>query len=711
MVKTVTVLLFILSSLLYCQVKISGKVTDSAGNPLPGANVFLKDTYDGISSDADGNFSFSTEEKGRAVLVISFVGYTQFEQNIVIDRENINIDVILNEESPELGTVVISAGAFEASDESKAVILRPLDIVSTGSDADIYSTLETLPGTQQIGETEGLFVRGGGASETKTIIDEMVVQNPFYTSVPDVPSRSRFSPFLFKGTVFSTGGYSAQYGQALSSTLILKTEDMPEESRTSINLLPLGLGGSHIQRWENTSLAVEGFYSNLDPYFKMIPQRVDWETAPRGFDFSANMRQKVSSSGIIKLYSSATIGDFSLYSPDLDDIPNKDFLKMNSDNYYLNANYRDIFGGDWSFFAGLSYSYDIDKINISPDNIRDIDRMGQAKVTVTKSISGSSFLTFGAETQNTIFETRFNDFKTDVNEMLTAAYAEADIFFTNDLAARIGVRGEYSKVLDKSNLAPRISLAYRVGKYEQLNFAYGEFYQTPIKEFLLQSTDFDFEKATHYIFNFQHIADDYTFRAEIYYKDYKHLAKGTLYDSYNFLDLGDIPFSNLGKGYAKGLDIFFRDRETFENTDYWISYTYLDTKRDYLNYPKQALPTFATPHTFSLVAKHWFSSITTYAGITYTFATGRPYYNPANTNFLDDRTKSYNNLSLNFSHLTSIFGNFTVVFFSIDNIPGFANVFGYRYSSDGKIKVPVLPTSMRSGILGVFISLGQSNPY
>jgi len=45
----------------------------------------------------------------------------------------------------------------------------------------------------------------------------MVVQNPFYSSVPDIPSRGRFLAFLFKGTVFSSGGYSAQYGQALSS--------------------------------------------------------------------------------------------------------------------------------------------------------------------------------------------------------------------------------------------------------------------------------------------------------------------------------------------------------------------------------------------------------------------------------------------------------------------------------------------------------------
>ena len=119
---------------------------------------------------------------------------------------------------------------------------------------DIYSALETLPGTQQIGETEGLFVRGGSANETKTIIDDMTVQNPFYSSVPDIPSRGRFSAFQFKGTVFSTGGYSAQYGQALSSVLVLKTQDLAPKNLTAISIMALGFGGSHSQSWENSCL-------------------------------------------------------------------------------------------------------------------------------------------------------------------------------------------------------------------------------------------------------------------------------------------------------------------------------------------------------------------------------------------------------------------------------------------------------------------------
>ena len=57
-------ILFCLSlHLTQAQTTITGKVKDEKGNPFAGANVFLKGAYDGVSTTADGTFSFKTEEK------------------------------------------------------------------------------------------------------------------------------------------------------------------------------------------------------------------------------------------------------------------------------------------------------------------------------------------------------------------------------------------------------------------------------------------------------------------------------------------------------------------------------------------------------------------------------------------------------------------------------------------------------------------------
>ncbi len=705
-------LLFICASVsINPQTKLSGNITDKNNQPLPGTNVYLKNTYDGVSSDIDGSFSFITEETGAGILLVSFVGFKTYSQEVVLDGKDKTFQIILEEELKELGAVVISAGTFEASDENKAVILRPFDIVTTaGAMADIYFALQTLPGTTPIGEAEGLFVRGGSASETRTIIDEMAVQNPFYSSVPEIPSRGRFSPFLFKGTVFSTGGYSAQYGQALSSVLVLKTQDLAPKTQSSLGIMAFGVGGSHVQRWENSSMAFEGGYYNLGPYFKIQKQRTEWVKAPIGIEGSLNFRQKTSETGIFKAFTSYSFGDLSLNTPDLDDLPKKNFYNLEDGNFFINTNIREILWDDWAVFAGYSFSIDKADYVIDINKVKRKDTFHAGKLSIQKNIFSNSFLTFGSEAQNLEHSTGFNQFTSSLNETYLAGFIETDFYITNDFAARLGVRSEYSRILDKTNIVPRVSLAYRLGVFDQINFAYGQFYQTPGQDFLLQTNKLGFERADHYVLNYQYIGTARTFRIEFYYKDYNDLAKGSVF-THPYFNLPQVPFSNEGKGFAKGIDIFWRDKETIKYTDYWVSYSYLDTKREFRNYPALAVPTFTSPHTVSVVAKHWIPSIMSMVGLTYTFAKGRTYFNPNNPVFLGDRAKDYHNLSMNVSYLTNIFNNFTVVFFSIDNLIGYNNIFGYNYSSDGTMRVPVLSPALRTAFIGMFISLGETNPY
>ncbi|MCX6169497.1 MAG: TonB-dependent receptor [Ignavibacteriales bacterium] len=702
------VLIFLFPFLLNAQTKINGKISDKNNNPLPGANIYIKDSYDGITSKEDGSYSFKTNEKGDAVLVASFVGYKKYENKVNLKKGELKIDIILEEEITQMSAVVVSAGSFEASDEKKGVILRPLDVLTTGSEADLYSTLTTLPGAQKIGETEGLFVRGGSAAESKTIVDEMIVQRPFFSSVPDLPSRGRFSPMLFKGTVFSTGGYSAQYGQALSSALILKSQDLAPQTISSINLMVFGLGGSHTERWENTSLAFEGMYYNLSPYNNVFKQRVEYDKSPEGIELSSNFRQKLFKNGMLKAYISYNSSDLGLYLPNLDNFPSKDHYSLKSKNYYSNVSYRDIWGDDWNVFVGSSYSLDQDRMIIAGNSISSDQMLIQSKITANKKITENTYITAGVEIQKTDYDDSYNQYSSHMTEIFTAGFAETDLYFTNDLAAKIGIRAEHSKILNKFNIAPRISFAYRLGAFDQINFAFGRFYQTPEKDMLVQYKDFNYENADHFIANYQYIGDGHTFRIELYYKNYHNLVKGSVF-TFPYFNVPLVPFSNDGKGYAKGVDLFWRDSKTFTYCDYWLSYSYLDTKRDFRNYPIMAYPTFASPHTFSVVFKRWFESIAAYLAVTYTHASGRPYFNPNNSQFLGDRAGSYNNLSANISFITNWFKNYSVIFFSIDNLPGFANVYGYRYSSDGKISNAVIPPTLRTFFLGVFISMGILN--
>ena len=99
------------------------------------------------------------------------------------------------------------------------------------------------------------------------------------------------------------------------------------------------------------------------------------------------------------------------------------------------------------------------------------------------------------------------------------------IFTLPMILQQIGTRAEHSQLLDKWNVAPRISLAYKFADKSQASFAYGIFYQDPERKYLPSSNKLDYAKATHYILQYQKLTNNRTFRTEAFYKKYDDLLK------------------------------------------------------------------------------------------------------------------------------------------------------------------------------------------
>ncbi|MBC5994957.1 TonB-dependent receptor [Pontibacter cellulosilyticus] len=694
------------------QYTITGQVLDTKGQPVIGANVFIKDSYDGTSSGTDGSFTFTTAATGAQTVAASSLGYESQEQSINISATGeAKVYFKLKEKLSQLTAVTITAGAFEAGDEKRSTILSSLDIATTaGATADIYGAINTLPGAQRVGEEGKLFVRGGDSYETKTFIDGLLVQKPYNSSVPDLPARGRFSPFMFSGTTFSSGGYSAEYGQALSSALLLKTNGLPEKTETGISIMSVGVGASHTQRWENTSLALTADYSNMAPYVGLVKQNIDWKRAPESKGGSIVLRHKTSETGMLKAYSSYAGSRLALSQATPEGTANA--VALDNRNFFSNITYQDLLTEKWTLHTGISYMHNADDIKVDEQNIAEQDNTVQAKATLEHQLADPLWLKFGSELTLRRYEQQYQQnanaqsITSDFDETLTATFAEADWYLSNNLVARAGVRAEYSALLEKANIAPRLSLAYKTDEHGQISAAFGQFYQLPEAQFLKINDELTYENATHYILNYQRQQDKRTFRAEVYYKKYNHLTK------YN-PELPRLPvsYSNSGSGYAQGIDLFWRDRKSIKNGDYWISYSLLDTRRNYRDYPQQAIPAFASKHNLALVYKHFVPDMKTQFGATYSFASGRPYNDPNQDGFNQSRTPNYNDLSLNVSYLTNIRGNFTVLYLSATNLLGSNQVFGYRYTSNPDEtgtynSMQVGPPAKRFLFAGLFINFG-----
>ncbi|MDB5120735.1 MAG: outer rane receptor protein [Sphingobacteriales bacterium] len=349
--------LFILSTLAFGQTKISGTIKASNGELIKGANIVIKNTYDGTSSDSVGHFFFVTSEKGSQLIQYSFLGFNSDSLAVNLNGTPLTIELVLKEKLNELNTVVISAGSFEASDSKKGVILNSLNIATTaGAEADVFAALQTLPGTQSASGENGLFVRGGSASETKTFFDGMYVKNPLGTQLPDLASRARFSPFMFKGTTFSAGGYSAQYGQALSSALILESKDLPEKTTTGVNIMTVGAGLDHTEKFKNSALTLSGSYINLKPAFLIFKQRADYDKEPEQYGGSLHYKLKTSATGIFKLYGEMSNSKVGLFTDNLNNPVQDNYFSNHNNNIYLNSTFQDFLNDKWKIQGGASYS-------------------------------------------------------------------------------------------------------------------------------------------------------------------------------------------------------------------------------------------------------------------------------------------------------------------------------------------------------------------
>ena len=699
--------ILLVSANLNAQSIINGRVTDAKGNPIEGANVYLKGTYDGSTTDASGKFEFKSDESGEHSLIVSYLSFETYSYSGDINVMN-NLSIQLREDVNTLDAVVLSAGTFEAGDNSKISVLKPLDVVTTASAVgDFVGALQTLPGTTTVAEDGRLFVRGGDAEETQIFIDGIRVFTPYSPTTNNTPTRGRYSPFLFDGITFSTGGYSAEYGQALSSVLLLNTIDEPDQNNTDIGIMSVGGTLGKTRKWENSSLSVNGSYFNLSPYIALFPDRNDWKKPFESLAGESVFRQKFDL-GLLKLYAAFDRTNFELIQEDInyqEGIP----FQLKNNNFYLNSSYSGILTKGWSILSGLSYTGAKTNINVLDQEIDDTENAIHAKIKFKKRYSSRFKMSFGLEHFNSKFNEKFSDelqsnINLGFNNSITAGFGESDIFFSKDLAMKFGIRAEFSQLLKEFTISPRTSLALKTSNKSQVSMAFGQFYQNPSNTILKFNQELDSQRASHYILNYQYNNDGKILRIESYIKDYDSLV---LYDSNE--EAINNP-TNQGFGYVKGIDLFWRDSKTIKNLDYWISYSFLDSKRKYKAYPIEAQPNFVNKHNLSIVGKYWIDDWKSQIGFSYGYASGRTYTNPNLEGFLNSKTRSFNSISLNWAYLIS---QQKILYFSINNALGFKNINGYQYANtpdvDGNFSRRALrPAADQFFFVGFFWTISDS---
>lgn len=657
------------------QTTVTGVVTDGK-EQLVGANVFIVGTIDGCLTDSLGRFAFQTLKTGEATLLLTYVGYEDY--TITADVSQLtNLSVQMREQATTINEVVVTASTFSfgKSDNYK---MDALDVVMAGNSCgDIVAALQTLPGTQTVGENGKLYVRGGESEECQTFVNGMHVLVPYSTNTENSAVRGRFSPFLFKGINFSLGGYGGEYGQALSSVLPMETTDVATSDKcgVSASLVDWNVGGT--KAFTNSSLSFNAALTSMGLYDRLFTERFDFTRPYRKLSGEAQYKKEFRTCGVLKSYVGYDLTSVGQHVDGRD-------LSLKEHNIYANITHKKAFRHGLSLFMGVANSSvfrNIDNALTAGDRYRNFRNEVHLKTEVSKACSDVLKMSAGVEDyiRNSTLTYEASHYHLDYH--ILAAHVDAQWRVIPRLFLNISAREEMMG--NNWLFMPRTTLSYIPNKRLQFSLVAGRYSQVADDDYMAKSQkSLRQGTADHAIFSVQYRNATTLMRIEPYWKKYHHLP---LLENNTYLPHG--------YGTSRGVDVYVENHGLVRNLSTTLSYSYNDSERFYLDYAGPQMPDYASRHNLRLTAKYGLGK--TIIGLSDSYASSRY--------FPQGKTPFYNSVDINVTYLLS---PKVIIYTSLNNILGRTNVF--RYDTKGN---RVTASRDRFLYIGIFVSLKNNKAY
>ena len=572
---------------------ISGFVTDSAsGEVLIGANVFLKETGQGMAADLNGYYIIQNIVPGTYTIMTSYVGFDLFKKKIILNiEESIKVDITLEELAVELSEISVTAEKLQRKNNiqpSKINLSPRMMKAAPGiAEPDLFRTIQALPGVLTTSEfSTGLVIRGGNTDQNLIMLDGITVYNPSHLG-------GIFSNFIVDGVKEAElikGAYNAEYGGRLSAVLnVLSREGNKNEfkGKASLSLISAQTtleGPSYKGAWVLSGRRT--YFDVLLP--KILPENITDNIPPYYFyDIQSHIFSDITSKDRLS---------FSFYTG-IDDILFDTFgLDGRWGNRTLSAHYRRVFNerlvgnflvANSKFFTTFGLGGSNGLIN---DNGID-DNTASANFSWFKS--PESTVKFGAQVKRLGFEyiSKFNSdttflIKTKPYEISTYAKVKHEI---SDLfIIEPGIRLNYYDVYrNKLNPDLRLGIKYLLTEDRYLNLSFGNYHQfistfqddfnpSILDNWIAADESVEPGKSIQAVLGYEeYINNMYKIQIEGYYKDLKNLLTFEEKRSSTDAAVSDSTLSDIltpADGYAYGVEFF--GQKMSGNLSGWISYTY-----------------------------------------------------------------------------------------------------------------------------------------
>ena len=218
---------------------LSGKITDSENNALPGASVQIKNSFIGTSTNNEGNYKISNLNAGNHTILISYIGFKTIEKQITIDKDleqnfQLEIDTILSKE------IVINGIRANQNTPVAQTNISKEEISKNNIVADIPYLLELTPSVVSSSENgtgigyTSMRIRGTDMSRINVTVNgipfnDSESQGVYWVDLPDLASSVNKIQ-IQRGVGTSTNG-AASFGASIN----FQTLNLESKPYTQIN--------------------------------------------------------------------------------------------------------------------------------------------------------------------------------------------------------------------------------------------------------------------------------------------------------------------------------------------------------------------------------------------------------------------------------------------------------------------------------------------
>ncbi|MFC2083938.1 carboxypeptidase-like regulatory domain-containing protein [Bacteroidota bacterium] len=207
---------------------IRGFISDSTnGEPISYANVVIRNTNHGTSTDTKGFYLIAGIVPGNYTVIVSYIGYKLKEVNLVIKKNIITeLNVQLNPSSIQLTELQVIADKTVRRNETdlglQKISAKEIEFIPVSVEADIFKVIQSSPGVSSTSDITGkYYVRGGGGDQNEVLLNGVTLYNPSHA----LGLFSIIDPEIISVLEFYKGGFSPIYGDRISSVLNIISKD------------------------------------------------------------------------------------------------------------------------------------------------------------------------------------------------------------------------------------------------------------------------------------------------------------------------------------------------------------------------------------------------------------------------------------------------------------------------------------------------------